>query len=122
MPIRYKVVKRKTRTSALVNGNSTYALKYLSGTKVFARPETLGIMTFENKRYAEGWSRRMDCCYIKSLMVIKVETIGRGKIPQLICDNFSASALKRFYKKYDDFRTLYPPDGTTCYPGVRVLE
>ena len=130
MPIRYKVVKRKTRMSAVINGNSIYAIQYLKGSKVFARPETLGIMTFKSRYDAVNWKDGIEYHEYNNhwdgddvhLKVIAVETIGRGKVPKSISSSVRSDRLKSFYKNPHYRINTNPVDRTVCYPGVRVLE
>jgi hypothetical protein len=126
MPQRYKVVKRKTRMSAVINGHSIYALKYLPDTKVIAKEGTLGVMTFKTRNAAEDWAYSMNYHQYSpydsdALIVIMVETIGKGKIPEAICNKIDTSSLKQFYK-YAYGNGYSPPNNTVCYPGVLVLE
>jgi hypothetical protein len=133
MPIRYKVVKKRTRVSAIINGRSRYALKYLAMTKVFARPETLGIMVFKTRCEAEEWAYQIEyqyynTLYADELIVLKVDTIGKGKTPKDISMAYSTPELCRFYEyqendsQYFDVTFTSPPLDTICYPGVLVLE
>ena len=125
MPIRFKVVKIRNRTSAVVNGNSAYGLKYLLGTKVHAKEGTLGIMTFKRKSQAERFAEHLDFpsswyCTPKYI-VITVNGIGRGKYPERICTSVNTDNLDWFYRDGDHFCSN-PPDGTMCYSSVEVLE
>ena len=126
MPIRYKVVKKKSRKSAVINGNSHYALQYLEGTTVFALEDTLGIMTFTSKRSAEIFAYHFENPWIESerMSVIMVETIGKGSCPPLISRKVKSEGLDVFYNFPDgyDYNAQTPPDNTMCYPGVKVLE
>ena len=131
MPIRYKVVKTRTRMSAMINGRSRYALQYLKDTIVTALPETLGIMTFKTYRNADEWAWAMErnnydmwaSLYGYNLSIIKVEGIGRGKSPGLIASGVSTETIRQFYEDADDYcESFTPPYNTICYPQVRVLE
>lgn len=136
---RYKVVK-KNRVSCVINGNSPYSLKYLPGTEVYARPETLGIMTFETKESAYKWKCKMFAP--SGLKVIEVIPMGRGKFPQWIAPprslkkfydaaerhgsvrNFALSEERRlsYYTFTPTFRFASAPDKTLCYPAVYVVN
>lgn len=128
MPIRYKVVKRKTRCSAIINGNSRYARRYLPGIITVAEEGTLGIMTFRIKTAAEEWAHHFNnqsWTYNDQpkLMVIKVEGIGRGYVPITVATDFTTDALDDFYSSdYDSGYPFSSPDDTICYKAVRVLE
>jgi len=120
--IRYKVVKR-SRCSTVIHGNSKYALKYEKGTDVFARPETVGIMTFKTLSAAWEWASSISFWLGDGAKVLRVQPFGKGHVPISIP---SPSRLFEFYKNPERFRrnhlTQTTPDGTLCYPGVRVLE
>jgi len=128
MPIRYKVVKRNSRTSAVINGNSPYVLRYIPGTTITARKETLGIMVFATKFRAQEFAGNLNLSYWRDrFSVIKVEAIGRGKYPSEICKSWNTAQLRSFYS--DDlidsdlfFNSTHPPEGTMCYSSVMVLE
>jgi hypothetical protein len=132
MPIRYKVVKRKTRGSAIINGRSHFARKYLPGTTVFAEEGTLGIMVFKTRYsavvFADHFNNNAWYNYHPpKLIIIKVETIGRGKVIHWVSSKTKTDELESYYK---DMKDIHPnsllsnlaPDDTIAYPGVRVLE
>ena len=128
---RWKVIKKKSRISAVVNGNSKYSLKYIPGTKVFAPPNTLGIFVFTSKWKAHKWTAEMqsqiwnyDSHTIEnnSFQIIKVFPIGRGVLPTIISPTPKSEDLKNFYNSDDRYlcgteRILY---GTLLYRGVYV--
>ncbi len=128
MPIRYKVVKRRSRCSAVINGNSKYALRYLPGSIVTARKETLGVMTFKNKIAAVNWMDIINYNQYQTwesqlnLIVIRVETIGRGKAPRWIANDVTAEDLDNFYSPESEYQSMLAIDNTLCYPAVKVLE
>lgn len=125
MPIRYKVVKKKSRISAVVNGNSIYALKYIKDTEVFAKPETLGVMTFTTRTAAEdfAWSFEGIWSDTVKMIVIRVQSIGKGSAPHYISREVRSYGLECFYSGEEYFWSeSSPPDNTMCYPGVKVLE
>lgn len=123
MPIRYKVVKKKSRCSAVVNGKSSYGLKYLPRTTVFAKEGTLGIMTFETLHQAANFAQHLNFSHANSYIIIAVVGIGRGNYPMQICQSAITTDLNSFYFP-DSFwsRQTNPPDGTLCYKSVKVLE
>jgi len=122
--IRFKVVKKRTRMSAVIDGRSGFGIKYLRGTKVFANPKTLGIMTFKTYDYAYDWINSW-YSYSKELMIIQVRPLCRGFIPDQICSSMETRLLYYFYarNKYPLYSgyLVAPPDGTICYKGVEVL-
>ena len=120
MPIRYKVVKKKTRMSCMVNGNSKYALQYLPETIVTAKEGTLGIMTFTSKYRAELFMTIGFNGY--DFECIKVEAIGRGTCPHEIANHTDTDSLEYFYDNPGTTWVGKPPLDTMCYPAVKVLE
>jgi hypothetical protein len=58
--VRYKVVRKKGRGSAIVHGNSKYCLTYNPGAVVKALPNTLGIFVFKHKTYAQDWCNSLN--------------------------------------------------------------
>jgi hypothetical protein len=121
--IRYKVIKGKSRNSAIINGNNKYALNYPPGADVYALPETIGVMTFRTHRSAAKWIRKCFPYYI-DLIIIKVIPIGRGYVPR---DIPSPYKIKLYYKNpgtyFDAWGLwLHPPRNTICYPAVHVLK
>lgn len=124
MKIKYKVVKRRSRMSAMINGNSKYARRYLDGEAVYAHGETFGIFVFETLGEAESWAaawfQGYDEC--KDLIVLKVIPIGRGKKLSFIADGVDTETLDNFYGEPEEDRVYtYPPNRTMAYPGVHVL-
>ena len=128
MPIRYKVVKKKTRASAVINGKSHYARKYLPHTTVFAEEGTIGILTFKTKYSAQMFADQFNYkswydCYHDNLIVLKVETIGRGKAINWVSAQIKTHDLEVYYKKECLYQvTSHAPHNTIAYPGVKVLE
>ena len=125
MPIRYKVVKTKTRCSAMINGNSHFARKYQNGTIVTAEEGTIGILTFKTKRSAEIWASYFNgpnfFYEIPRLTVIKVETIGKGKTINFVSIGITTEELEDYYNELTDTDNI-APDNTIAYPAVLVLE
>ena len=124
MKVKYKVVKRKSRMSAMVNGNSKYARKYLDGHSVYAHDNTLGIMVFETLTAADEfvnmWNnwRYHDS---KDLIILRVFPIGRGKRLAWIAADVDTEAIENFYGD-NDRGMAEPPDRTIAYPGVHVID
>ena len=128
---RWKVIKKKSRRSAVINGNSKYSLQYIPGKKVFAPPNTLGIFVFTSEYEARKWVTAIqlhswfyDYYTIKkkSLKIIKVFPIGRGVSPTRISRTPKSEDLKYFYNSDDGFfgGTERIPDGTLLYRGVYI--
>jgi len=126
---KFKVIKKKSRGSAIVNGNSVFALKYLPGTDVWAKPNTLGIMVFKNitsaENFAASWNRQYywdDSSY--RFIVIRVLPYGKGSIPQTICSEIDSRSLHSYYGRYGHewYGHGLPPDNTICYKGVHVID
>lgn len=124
--VRYKVIKRRTRKSALINGNSRFSLTYEKGRDVFAREDTLGVFVFTNRKSAEDWLWNFDIDHEEEeLILVRVIPIGRGKTPNSIASGVRTENLEYFYKDEEEgYWTLFntPPDQTLCYPGVHVLD
>ena len=130
--VRFKVVKRRTRMSAIINGNSSYARRYVAGQEVYATPGTLGIFVFKNKTaawdWADCWVRRRNgyWWYEKDLIVIPVLPIGRGSNIEHASLHVDSDRLADFYRTPDSERSslVYAevPDRTMAFPGVYVLE
>jgi hypothetical protein len=115
--IRFKVVKASSRYSCMVHGSTKYALKYEPGTDVYAIEGTLGVMCFDT--YENAMKLIHQHYYFgRNCMVIKVQPMGRGYRPKEVG---SPTRLDDYYKKIDWYRSLIPPAGTICYPGVHVL-
>ncbi len=123
MKIKYKVVKRKSRMSAMVNGNSKYAIQYLDGHAAYANSGTLGVMVFETltaaEEFTDMWRRAYDRAG-KDLIILRVTPIGRGNRVRWIAAGVDTDAIDHFY---EDKSALLgePPDRTMAYPGVHVL-
>lgn len=125
--IRYKAVKRKTRTSAMIHGNSKYGLKYLPDTEVFAIPHTLGIFTFKTKTAAEDWVNIWNGYHSKGdkdLIYVPVIPLGRGKTIIFASSCIGPQDLDYFYEENQDYYYSHVeiPDNTMAYPGVYVCE
>lgn len=128
MKIRYKVVKVRTRYSAIVNGNSKYALRYTRGSVVKAPEGTMGIFVFKSQRDAYKW-----CVMLNSVdpwrdawrfIVIKVLPLSRGKKVNFVHGGVSTESLDNFYIERDgsEMHFASAPDGTYAHQSVRVLS
>ena len=71
--IRWKVVTENRKSSRVKN--SHYTLTYKKGTTVTAKPNTLGIATFNNNKNAQHFRSEYDL-EPSPLIVIKVKPIG----------------------------------------------
>ena len=113
--IRYKVT-RMDRTSCLINRRSCFSQKYLKGKMVTADPQTPGIFTFETKKHAQAFMPLME------QLILKVQPIGKGTRPSHISRDLCQRGLMRFFKALASKLTMWPPNGTICYPAVKVLD
>ena len=128
MKTRYKVVKRN-RYSAIVNGNSKYALRYLPNTIVEALPYTMGIMVFKYKAYAEEWCNFLNSNRLRywdskdPYMVIEVEPLVRGTQRTFIHAGTDSKRLDNYYRGIadGDYRLQEAPDNTYTHMKVKVL-
>ena len=123
MKMKYKVVKRRSRMSAMINGNSKYARKYLDGEAVYAHGNSLGVFVFETLTAAESWASAWWNGYNdgKDLIILQVIPIGRGKRITWIADGVETETLDDFYADYQNSLHITAPDRTMAYPGVHVL-
>ena len=127
MPIRWKVVRERSRRSCVVAPSSRHSIIYREGERVEENWLANGIMTFETKKQAENFRSR----FTKPLnfITIKVFGYGRGKKYNRVITvrfntfiNFEKNLLKEktafgYYRVY----TRSAPDGTICYKSVKVL-
>jgi len=129
--VKYKVVSEDNKSAflSLCNGIKKYRLNYKKDTIVEAPKGTLGIMVFERKYQAEKFIRRQTDCPA-CFNIKRVLSIGKGKKPYSICRISILDSdydLDQFYRKniIDPFYRISkvsPPDGTICYPAVKVLD
>ena len=126
---RYKVIKRLSRSSAMIHGNSKYGLKYLPGRETYAQEGTLGVFVFKTKRAAQEWADiwNGESFYSresKDLIVVEVTPIGRGKTVVFASSCIGTEDLDYFYKENQDYYYSHVevPDNTMAYPGVYVCE
>jgi hypothetical protein len=123
---KFKVVKKRTRVSAVVNGNSKYARQYLPQTDVFAMPGTLGIFVFDYKTYAENWivdrKNHLPEAENEELIVVRVIPIGRGMVPKVISYCTETRFLDNFYNHHSPNSIFDVISGTRCYKGVSVVD
>jgi hypothetical protein len=117
----YKVVKKRTRYSAVINGSSKYAIKYDKGKEVNARPETFGIMAFTDLEHAEEF-RRWGIGF-HNLKTIKIKPTSKVKTIGKICKVWgnTSAILNSFYKKQGKKKMQAPPHGTVVCESAIVL-
>lgn len=119
MKDKYKVVKRRSRMSAMINGNSKYALQYKDGHTVYADENTMGVLVFNTFKaagdFVNGWSSEKD------LIILRVKPLGRGKSITWVAEDVTTTAMDRFYADKYEF-VGDAPDNTMAYPGVYVIE
>lgn len=111
----WKVIRSKDRSSLFSTGK--YKLYYEKGSIVSAVPGTLGIMCFKTKREAIQFGSGLG-----GTSIVKLRTIGRGKVPEKICREADSHSLNLFYKKSGSNMSFNPLIGTRCYPKVEVLD
>ena len=116
---KYKVIKKETRFSAIISGNSKYALRYLKGTRVWALPKTLGVMVFDTKTRAENFTLYDG---ENALIIVRVLPYGMGKRPSRISGGIYTNDMDIFYGKNTRWFSSSPPLGTICYKGVYVVD
>ena len=115
--IRFKVIKKSSRISCTINGNSKYALKYNEGEEVIARSETVGVMCFRTITDAQNFIDH-SWWFQEKFKIVKVKPLGRMK--KLVNMGYP-NRLNDFYNG-GIFSGNIPIRGTVCYPGVHVLE
>lgn len=113
---KYKVVKRRSNKSIVINARSKYCLTYIKDTIVKAPEGTLGIMVFKTKKDAELFAE----CHDDNSIIKKVVPIGRGRSPETISRKVGTRELNEFYKTGSMIQV--PPSGTICYPEVIVVD
>lgn len=142
--VKFKIVKviRKSIKVAKSNLNSYYVSCFAEGRYqrayenneiVEAEPGSLGIMVFEKRNQATEFITNHDL-FPHSLLIKHVLPIGKGKKPPLISKLMNQEGLHEFYYRYAHFKKEWitvplkttplntPPEGTMCYPAVRVLD
>lgn len=142
--VKFKIVKvvRKSIKVAKSDLNSRYISCFAEGRHqrayenneiVEAEPGSLGIMTFEKRSQATEFITNHDL-FPHNLLIKHVLPIGKGKKPPLISKLMSQEGLHEFYQRYAHFKKEWitvplkdtplntPPEGTLCYPAVKVLD
>jgi len=112
----FKIVDTET-SSGMFFHTTGFNLIYQEGTKTTAPKHTLGIFCFKTKRQAKHFIS-LKGSFNRAIM--RVIPIGRGKVPKLIC---LYGGLLNFYKDITaEGDKRMPPNGTICYPAVKVLK
>jgi hypothetical protein len=117
--IYYKVVN-KDNTSCFIS-SKTYVRNYRVGEIVEAKKGSLGIFCFKDFLSIKKF------CTIEYFKILKVESIGEASYPNLICIRHQTRYLNSFYHSNiprcnNKWRGNNIPDGTICFPAVKVLE
>ena len=108
--------------SAMVNGNSKYARKYLDGERVYGHGQTFGIFVFKTLRAAESWVFQWNDGYeAKDLIILKVIPLGRGKSMTFVAADPSTDSIELFYDNSGSAFAQSAPENTMAYPGVFVI-
>ena len=115
--VKFKLT-RKDRTSCLIHPKSQFCKRYLKDAIVEAEPGTPGIFIYKTRRQAEGYARYWN----KDWLILRVEPIGLGKVPRKVSYAITQRSIISFIKKLASMHTMSPPEGTICYPAVRVLD
>lgn len=116
----YKVIHLDERSSFIVYVGNKYCLHYQLNTIVKAIKETLGIMCFESKGYAEIFVEQQGVHLKRELKIIEVRPIGKASYPTKISHSISGNSLDYFYED-NSLLIMNPPKGTVCYKSVEVL-
>ena len=114
--IRWKVTNL-SRESVIVP-YCRYKRKYKKGLTVHAKSNSLGLMTFKRKKDAIKFASAL----FKNTLILKIQSIGRGRVPKGISMFVDERELDHFYSNLP--YTHYcppPPSGTICYKLIKVL-
>ena len=116
--IRWKVTNL-SRASVIVHNVSNYSRFYYKGTIVKAKSGTLGLMTFKTKLDALDFAKEI--FHLRGFKILKVQSIGRGRVPDRIALKSSEESLNFFYSEGPLIDSWLPPEGTICYDKIKVL-
>lgn len=137
----YKVIKAKSRTSAMVPNRSKYALHYKKGSVVASRSKTLGVLCFCELCDAQEFITIHDYfvdtdsgCYEK-LKIVKVRALDDPKCIKWVGATYATAgatnqALNKFYRQIARLKRINictldvhnAPVGTVACSKVEVLE
>ena len=132
--IRYKVVTTDRKScSEVFNRLGKNALDYPKNKKVIAPKWSMGIAVFEKRHQAQSFIDNHYGVIRKELMILRVQTITRGRKPKRVFNLFFLiTSLKNSYKfltnpfsnDYIEQDTNFwsVPEGTICYSSVKVLD
>lgn len=112
----YKVVNISDNKSCYITGS--YSREYKVGKTVKARKGTLGIFCFKDI------INIIKFCDPSRYKILKVQSIGKAIYPKFLCSKPGSEELKEFYKERSELAeiTTQVPDGTICFPSVKVLS
>lgn len=124
----YKVVKRKSRYSAMVHGGSEFAIKYEKGKEVKAKKGTIGIMSFTKHKYALDFISAFND--YNQLTVIRIRPTSPVSIKRKVCSvpyiHDTGEILKRYYNETTETnRRRFHTDawkGTVVCDSAKVLS
>lgn len=133
---KFKVVRKGELASNYVScfAEGRYQRTYNNDEIVEAEPGSLGIMVFGKRSQAKKFvESRMS--FMRNLLHIKhVLPIGNGKRPPFVSRRTHQENIHEFYQRYAHFKREWitvplknsplntPPEGTICYPAVKVLD
>ena len=112
-------VTRYDRSSLVALG--AYRLVYLKSRRILAPKDSLGCMCFKSKRMATEFALRFPL-HRKSFRYLRVEGIGKPRFPVRISFSTTEDDLHSFYQDLYSYGQTSVPEGTVCYPEVRVLD
>lgn len=127
----FKVVKRKTRYSAIIPGYSPFAIKYKKGKEVHAIPGTMGIMAFENYEEAYNFATRYLYSYLDSnFKIVRIKPTSKITRKKVVCNlNTGLSETEKlneyYYKTPKNLKARYHADainGTVTCQSAIVLD
>lgn len=96
----------------------SYAHIYTIGAHVFADKDTLGIFCFDTLNAAKAFIEHIPL-YLYT-QILEVESIGDGIRPATISNGVGQKYLDEFYAE-SSVHNGPPPDGTICFPSIKVL-
>ena len=133
MAIRFKVVLAEDRSSIYMSRDNLSHLrlskKYPKGRILNAPKNTLGMMVFKRKCDAYKWIRMNNVCS-QDQRIIKVQSYGRGKKPNLLPDftnidhfieDFAKDPKEAIRNLGRYYNAMVVPTGTLCYQKLKVL-
>lgn len=105
-----------------------YRKRYLPKTFVSSDAATFGLMLFTTYEQALLFvnaigMRQQLMMKLRPLIILAVEGIGERFKPKFISISTSEIDLDSFYySNHSKIPHILPPDGTICYPKVKVIE